>query len=72
MTDKRNPDLFDSDGHEYWTDITLRDVFAAFSAAGMVAKVGPERGFEREIAEAAYACADAMLDQRRQSKGEEA
>jgi hypothetical protein len=71
MTDKRNPDLFGGDGHEYWTDITLRDIFAAFCAAGLTAKFGDDRGMNRENARASYAFADALLAERKHSEGEE-
>jgi hypothetical protein len=71
MTDKRNPDLFDGDGNVYWTDITLRDLFAAFCAGGLMAKLGDDRGSERTNAEAAYAFAEALLDQRKHREGAE-
>ena len=68
MEHKMNPDLFDGDGTTFWTDITLRDVFAAFCVAGLVAKFGDDFSMAPENARAAYVFADALLDQRREPK----
>ena len=66
-----NPKLFESKasiaGVIPTTDITLRDLFAAFSLAGMNAAINPEIGLNgaaKDLAAAAYADADAMLKER--------
>jgi hypothetical protein len=66
MEHKLNPDLFDGDGTAFWTDITLRDIFAAFCAAGLVAKFGDDLSMAPENARAAYRFADALLAERKQ------
>ena len=68
-TGEKNPDLLKADGEAACSDITLRDLFAAFCAGGMMAKFGDNCGMERSNAAAAYAFADALLEQRKQREG---
>ena len=44
--------------------MTLRDYFAAKAMQGMIVAVGYHRGEVDFIAESAYDCADAMLNER--------
>lgn len=62
-----NPDLFM--GSESYTEVTLRDMFAAFAMAGLVNAVAIEGGMtDADVAREAYKSADAMLAQRERSK----
>ena len=46
-------------------DVTMRDIFAAFALAGIMARVGPDQGgISHSAARAAYHAADAMLEAR--------
>ena len=70
-TCEKNPERLGTNGDVPCSDITLRDLFAAFCAGGMMAKFGDNCGMERSNAAAAYAFADALLEQRKQREGPE-
>ena len=67
-TEDKGPERFEVDSEVVCAGITLRDIFAAFCAGGMMAKFGDNCGMERSNAAAAYAFADALLDQRREPR----
>lgn len=68
-TDTRNPGLSKADGEAVCSGITLRDLFAALCVAGLVTKFGDDLSMARDNARAAYAFADALLNQRKQREG---
>lgn len=61
-----SPDPLNADGEAVCSDITLRDLFAAFCAAGMVVRDGGDCGMQLQVAKLAYRHADALLAQRQQ------
>ena len=63
-TKPSNPTIFsEMESADYWTNITLRDLFAGLALAGMLAH--PVDGaIPTEYAEDAYSYADAMLAER--------
>ena len=63
MSKPKNPDLFDGGIDGACTDVTLRDLFAAFALAGLL---GRDEKYLDTLAcsRAAYAAADYMLAER--------
>ena len=60
---RRNPDLFEGDTDYYYTMVTLRDLFAGFALAGLLAN--PQILMEpKDAADTAGEHADALLKER--------